>query len=237
MYSDRERMIKYELGHERILSAKVLRTCKNDEDKVSALKWIKEQSHPSNLINKTSSFYHIDESFAYENMKKCIDICLTELPNRPLVVILDPLYMLVGGDQNDGAEMKKLLNNIDLAISYYVSKNFYISFIIIHHKKKPSLDSTGSVVDNGSNDQSGSRFFQNWVDTAIRLDLSASNSRRIGFKFTKHRNAEDDLPDLELKWHRETLHPQVTQRFVRKDAKEEDEVDIRGDDGYMLLEG
>jgi RecA-family ATPase len=237
LYSDRERTLKYESGHERILSAKILKNYNLPEEKTKALEWVKAQSHPTNLINKTATFYHIDESFAYENMKKAIDICLTELPSHPLVVILDPLYMLVGGNPNDGAEMKKLLTNIDLAMSYYASKNFYISFIVIHHMKKPDVDSNGHNVNGGSNDQSGTRDFQKWADTVIRLDLSPANSKRVDFRFTKHRNAEEDLPDMELKWHRETLHPQVTARYIRKDPKDEDEIEIRGDDGYCLLEG
>jgi RecA-family ATPase len=170
-------------------------------------------------------------------MKKKIDICITELPPRPLVVILDPLYMIVGGNPNDNSDMKRLFDNIDLATSHYNTKGFYLSFIIVHHKKKPDMDNTGHEVNGGSNDQSGTRDFQKWVDTVIRLDLNAINHKRVKFKFTKHRNAEVDLPDMELKWHRETLHPQITECFVSHDPKDDNEMEIRGDEGYMLLEG
>ena len=78
--------------------------------------------------------------------------------------------------------------------------------------------------------------FQKWADTVIRLDLDRNNSKRVGFRFTKHRNAEDDLPDMELKWNRETLHPQVTQKYFKVDPKDADEMDIRGDEGYMMLD-
>jgi RecA-family ATPase len=238
MYSDRERTEKYSLGHEKILTAKIMKNYTTPEAKAKAVDWIKQQSRPFNLISKTATFYHIDESFAYENMKKAIELCLTELPaNRPLVIILDPLYMLVGGNPNDGADMKKLLNNLDIAMAYYASRGFYISFILIHHMKKPDTDSNGLPVNGGSNDQSGTRDFQKWADTVIRLDLDQNNSKRVKFRFTKHRNAEEDLPDLELKWHRETLHPQVTNSYIRHDPKDDDETEIRGADGYCLLEG
>jgi RecA-family ATPase len=238
MYSDRERTEKYSKGHELILTTKIMKNYTTPESQLEAKKWIHSQAYPSNLVSKTATFYHIDESFAYENMKKAIDICLTELPpNRPLVVILDPLYMLVGGNPNDGAEMKKLLTNIDLAMSHYAAKGFFISFILIHHMKKPDTDSNGQAVNGGSNDQSGTRDFQKWADTVIRLDLDQNNSKRVKFRFTKHRNAEDDMPDLELKWDRETLHPQVTARYLRHDPKDDEEEILRGSDKYLLLEG
>ena len=236
MYSDKDRTAKYCAGHEKILRAKLLSKCTTKEQQDSLSSWIHEQSYPENIINKTATFYHIDESFAQENMKKSIALCLTNLPTRPLVVILDPLYMLVGGNPNDGAEMKKLLSFIDLCMYDYMHKGFGVSFILIHHMKKPATDNDGKAVNGGSNDQSGTRDFQKWADTVIRLDLDANNSKRVDFRFTKHRNAEDDLCDMQLKWHRDTLHPQVVQKFMRKDPLDDDEAEIRGNEGLMMLE-
>jgi hypothetical protein len=45
------------------------------------------------------------------------------------------------------------------------------------------------------------------------------------------------MPDLELKWDRETLHPQVTARYLRHDPKDDEEEILRGSDKYLLLEG
>ena len=235
-YSDRNRIEKYLLGHKRILEAKLLPRCKDDAERLSAHSFIKAQLELPNMINRTDHFLHIDELAGIESLKRNIELCLINLPSRPLVIILDPLYMIVGGDPNKNDDMKRLLQNIDLAVSDYERKGFSISTIIIHHMKKPDVDNTGRTVNGGSNDQSGTRDFQKWADTIIRLDLDINNSKRIGFRFTKHRNAEEDLYDFEIKWNRDTLHPQVTNRFIRHDPKEEDEALLYGNDLLLQLE-
>jgi hypothetical protein len=236
MYTDRERSLKYCYSHEKIFFQKHLAACKSESDIDNLRNLSKIAAFPPNIINRTDNFIHFDESFGLGSLDKNIRACITSLPHRPLVIILDPLYMLVGGDINKETDMKKFLDNMNITLSKYEKEGCQLAVIILHHNRKDHTDNTGKALDMGSQDATGSRALSRWADTIIRLDLDDTNSRRVKFRFTKHRNAESDLPDLELKWHRETLHPQVVKRFVRKDEDETDEVEIRSESEYGLLD-
>jgi RecA-family ATPase len=236
MYSDRERTLKYCSSHEKIFYHKNLVGCKTDSDIANLKSLAHVAAYPPNIINRTENFIHFDESFGIASLDKNIRACISSLPFRPLVIIFDPLYMVMGGDINKEVDMKKFLDNINIMLTKYEKEGCQLAAIIIHHNRKDHTDAQGQAINMGSQDATGSRALSRWADTIIRLDLDKTNSRRVKFHFTKHRNAENDLPDLELKWHRETLHPQVVKRFIQKDEKEEDELEIRSESEYGMLD-
>jgi hypothetical protein len=236
MYSDRERMLKYCSAHEKIFYQKNLAACKSESDIDNLKKLSHIAAYPFNIINRTDNFIHFDESFGLASLDKNIRACITSLPLRPLVILFDPLYMIMGGDINKEIDMKKFLDNINITLNKYEKEGCQLACIIIHHNRKDHTDDKGQAVNMGSQDATGSRALSRWADTIIRLDLDKKNSRRVHFHFTKHRNAETDLPDLDLKWHRETLHPQVVGRYMPKDDKEDDELDIRSEADYTQLD-
>jgi RecA-family ATPase len=240
MYSDRERTLKYCEGAKQIYISKH-RSEYTDEssNQNSSLLYTRAMqfAYPPNIISRTEHYVHFDESFGIESLKKNIEHCITNLERLPLVLILDPLYLLVGGNTNDTTEMRRFLDNINTIIADYERKGFSLAVILIHHSRKSHTDETGAAQNMGSQDATGTRAFSYWADTIIRLDLSNKNSCRVHFAFTKHRNAEEELPALDIRWHRDTLHPQVTNRILAHDELDEEERDIRSESDYTLLDG
>jgi hypothetical protein len=236
MHSDVTRTLKYCSAHEQIFYQKHMSACHTEAELANLKSLAHTAAYPPNLISRTEQFMHFDEAFGLGSLDKNIRNCITNLPPRPLVIILDPLYMIVGGDINKEAEMKKFLDNINITLSKYEKDGCQLAIVIIHHNRKDHTDNTGLAVNMGSQDATGTRAFARWFDTIVRLDLDENNSKRVSFHFTKHRNAEDDLPDLELKWHRDSLHPQIAKKFYRKDSTDEDEIEIRGEGDYTQLD-
>jgi len=232
MTDDRARYIKYCIAAEKVYRSIHSLENPTPEQVTKLNNYASSYAYPPNLINRTDQFIHFDEHFGIGSLEKNVVMCLTELPDLPLVVILDPLYLMVGGHTSDEYDMRKLFENIDLLKSRYP-----FTPIIVHHSRKAVTDESGLSVDKGSQDMTGTRGFPRWVDTVVRLDIDQNNSRRVEFSFTKHRNAEVELPHLELKWNRDTLHCQVTKRWMHKDPKEEEEIEIRGELDYHLLDG
>ena len=232
LYSDRDRYIKYCAGTEQIYIATHSpdSPTPNQLDEVAAA--ASTYAHPPTIINRTEQFIHLDESFGFNSLKKNVDTCITELSDLPLVIILDPLYLLVGGHTSDEYDMRKLLDNLNILMS----ERPQVSVILIHHTRKAVTDESGASVNKLSQDASGTRAFVRWADTVIRIDLNENFDNRVNISFTKHRNAEDTLPSIQLKWHRATLHPQIISRYIKRNKEEEGEIEIRGELDYINLE-
>ena len=93
MYTDRERTDKYCAAskqtyiardrHENVTSAEL--------DSLDAK--ATEYAYPL-VISRTEQFIHIDESSVWDSLRRNIQLCISELPSLPLVVILYPLYKM-----------------------------------------------------------------------------------------------------------------------------------------------
>jgi KaiC/GvpD/RAD55 family RecA-like ATPase len=226
MYMDRVRVQKYCIGSFNIYKAK-----NNGLADVATL--ANAYAYPPNVASRTEQFIHIDESFGFESLKKNVITCITEMPEAPLVIILDPLYKMFNRDLGKELDVRPMLDRLDLLI-----EETGASVIIVHHSRKAQVDSEGTSVDMGSQDATGSRAIARWVDTILRIDLLPDDETqsKVLMRFTKHRNAEEPLPILTIKWNRGTLHPQVTSRRIPIDITAEGEIEARGDSNYMVLE-
>jgi len=227
MYIDRERLEKYCTGSKQILLAKDGNITEHQ---------LESYAYPSRYVSRTEQFIHIDESIGWESLLRDIRLCIAELPPGPIVVILDPLYKLFNRNISEEVDVKPLLDKIDL-IMEEAKDTAGVSFIIIHHTRKAKTDDAGNPIDMGGQDATGARTWMRWADTALRVDPDPSDKTmtKITATFTKHRNAEDVLPVIGIRWNRDTLHPQILWRKMPK-YEDTDEAEVRGDLGLAQLE-
>jgi len=229
MYTDRDRVDKYCLGSKQIYLAKDghKEVTSAELDRLDAR--ATDYAYPL-VVNRTEQFMHIDESSGWESLRKNIQLCISELPLLPLVVILDPLYKMFNRDLSQEIDVKPMLDKIDLEMEYASQFIPGLSFIIIHHTRKSKTDESGRPISMGSQDATGSRALLRWADTILRVDPDPSDATltKVKVTFTKHRNAEDVLPALIVRWNRDTLHPQILSRILPK-YEEDGEIELRGE--------
>lgn len=229
MYTDRERTDKYCIGSKNIYLAK-------NKDRTltpTQLEGIDDRAtayaYPP-VINRTEQYIHIDESSGWESLRRNIYTCISELPQLPLVVILDPLYKMFNRSLSEATDVKPMLDKIDLIMEDASQSIPGVSFIIVHHTRKTKVDESGRPISQGSQDATGWRGLVQWADTVLRIDLNPGDSTmtRVTATFTKHRNAEDVLPTSVLRWNRDTLHPQILSRILPR-YEEDEELEQRGE--------
>jgi len=228
MYIDRERLDKYCVGSKQIYMARDGKTNVTSEelDKLDAK--ARAYAYPANYVSRTEQFLHIDESIGWESLLRNIRLLVAEFPDLPLVIILDPLYKMFSRDINEETDVKPLLDKVDLIMDEI--KTVGISFIIVHHTRKAKSDESGIPIAMGSQDATGSRAWMRWADTVLRIDPDPSDKTltKVTATFTKHRNADSVLPITNIRWDRDTLHPQIMSRFFPK-YEDEGETALRGD--------
>ena len=233
MYIDRARTEKYCIGSKQIFlstdSHKEIIATKSDKlDNIATA-----YAYPNNYITRTEQFLHIDSSIGWESLLRNIRLCIAEMPPGPTVVILDPLYKMFSRNLNEATDVSPMLDKIDIAMEDIGN----LSFIIIHHTRKSMTDEKGRAVPLGSQDATGWRGLLRWADTLLRIDPDPNDRTmtRVTATFTKHRNAEDVLPIIRLRWDRDTLHPQILQCIMPK-YEDEEELELRGKIDIAQLE-
>jgi len=236
MYIDRERIEKYCASSKRIYLARDSHTEVTGAELDRLDNRATDYAYPTNAINRTEQFLHIDESSGWESLRRNVETCITELPELPLVVVLDPLYKMFNRDISSEVDVKPLLDKIDMIMEDAKSIPG-ISFVIVHHTRKSKTDESGTPISMGSQDATGSRAWSRWADTILRIDPEPNDKTmtKVRATFTKHRNAEDVLPTLKLRWDRDTLHPLITSRITPR-YEDEDELEPRGDLDIAQLE-
>ena len=230
MYIDRERLSKYCDGSRQIFLAKDSRTNVSiDEASNDAI----DYAYPTNYVSRTEQFLHIDESIGWESLLRNIRTMKEHFPDTPIVIILDPLYKLFGRNINEEEDVKPLIDKMDIAMEDIKD----ISFIIVHHTRKSLTDENGVPIAMGSQDATGSRAWLRWADTVLRIDpdIADNTNSRVTATFTKHRNAESPLPIIKIRWDRDTLHPQIINRYFPR-YEDDGEIVQRGDDILNQLE-
>jgi len=142
-------------------------------------------------------------------------------PALPLVIILDPLMLYTAGHISDEYEVKKFQRSINA-----IRHKYHVTFIIIHHARLTRVDNAGHVVDLGAEEIMGSSYWNNWLDTIIRIKLvnPYTGSDTVQMSFGKTRNAQSFLASFKVKWHRDTLIPEVVEREIVPD----EEPSVRG---------
>ena len=232
MYIDRERIDKYCTGSKQIHIAKDSHNPDEPDEPGSPAN---HYAYPTNYVSRTEQFIHIDESIGWESLLRNIRLCISELPQAPLVVILDPLYKMFNRNISEETDVKPLLDKVDIIMDEV--KGAGLSFIIVHHTRKSKTDESGVPIAMGSQDATGARTWMRWADTILRIDPEPNDRTmtRVTATFTKHRNAEDVLPIIRLRWNRDTLHPQILQRIMPR-YEDEEEIETRGEAGLAQLE-
>jgi len=233
LYIDRERLDKYCVGSKSIFLSKDGHKEEPPEDQDTKAT---TYAYPTRYVSRTEQYIHIDESFGWESLLRNIRLCIAEMPEGPLVVVLDPLYKMFNRDISSEVDVKPLLDKIDLIMGE-VKDSIGVSFIIVHHTRKARTDDAGMPISMGSQDATGSRAWMRWADTILRIDPEPNDRTmtRVMATFTKHRNAEDVLPTIRIKWNRDTLHPQILQRILPR-YEDEEEIELRGDLNLTQLE-
>jgi len=152
-----------------------------------------------------------------EVQKRAVD------PKLPIVVILDPLMLYMGGHISDEYDVRKFQRNVNS-----LRRKYNVSFIIIHHARLTRVDASGQVVDLGAEEIMGSSYWNNWLDTILRIKVMNpfAGKNVVQMDFGKTRNAENFLPSFTVKWHRENLVPEVIARDIVVD--EDEEPSVRG---------
>lgn len=187
--------------------------------KERALKYI-DNNHKSssNLFFYTSEDnMFLDTTYGIKELEKQID----EVKRRadqdlPIVVILDPLKHYMKGHISDEYDVSAFQRNIDP-----IRKKKNITFVIVHHARLTSTDNAGQVIDLGAEELMGSSYWNNWLDTIMRLKVTNpfAGSDTIQMSFGKHRNAQNFHPSFTVKWKRSTLEPEIVQRDIIEDEE------------------
>lgn len=180
-------------------------------------------NRPSNMFYKTAPYSKIDTSYGKMSLEKDIQIVQSRSPDSHVVLILDPIYLLITGHISDDYDIKKLLDSLN-----EMKAKHGITVILIHHTHKTRVDSSGEVIDLGSEEIMGSSYFNNWADTMVRVKLlnpySGSNRVRMTFELARN-NETGRLPSMELLWNRSNLRPAI---IKREEPSFTDEISIRG---------
>ncbi len=236
MYIDRERIEKYCAASKQIYLAKDRHKEVTSAELDRLDNRATDYAYPL-VVNRTEQFIHIDESSGWESLRRNIITCIQELPELPLVVILDPLYKMFNRNLSEETDVKPMLDKIDLIMEDASKSIPGVSFIIIHHTRK-AITEGGKPISMGSQDATGSRALVRWADTVLRIDPDPRDPTLTTVKatFTKHRNAEDVLPILVLRWNRGTLHPQILSRMIPRQEEDEEEIEQRGELDITQLE-
>jgi len=124
---------------------------------------------------------------------------------QPNLVIIDPLYKALRGDENEAHDLMLVLDFLDSMIDTYKC-----SFFIIHHTgKDPSRGGRGSSVLEG------------WVDASLEMKRTSPKGERLKVKITPKLLRHAELPpdsieaelgdnmEFELVGHRETITSKV----------------------------
>ena len=180
-------------------------------------------SKPNNIFFKTAPYSKIDTGFGRQSLEKDIQIVQSRSPGSHVVLILDPIYLLITGHISDDYDIKKLLDNLN-----ELRAKLHITVILIHHTHKTRVDSSGNIIDLGSEEIMGSSYFNNWADTMVRIKLlnPYTGSDRVQMSFELARHTETILPTLYIKWSRANLQS----RIYKREVATIDEVSIRNID-------
>ena len=163
-------------------------------------------SHRPHMYLKTNPYISIDTGYGKSSLDKDLSELKSHWPDRHVVLILDPIYLMISGNISDANDVKKFLQTIsDLKAKHH------ISVILIHHTHKTRVDSSGNIIDLGSDEVMGSYYFKAWADTMIRVKLLNENegSDKVRVTFDLVRHATRPLPAFSIKWSRQSLHPEI----------------------------
>lgn len=154
------------------------------------------QERLKNLSKRYSIENPAHENFAILNLRGCSadpkhimeHIVEEALRHRSEVIIIDPIYLLIEGNENDSHVIKPLTTQIDWAI-----EQTNAALIYVHHDTKGKYSGERARVDRGS----GSGIFGRFWDAQIAIDLHANSDELVALSFDSRENAS--LPPMSMK--------------------------------------
>ncbi|KKL95769.1 hypothetical protein LCGC14_1851240, partial [marine sediment metagenome] len=165
-------------------------------------------SYPPNVFFETpTDRVKLDTSYGIMTLEKSIVEVLSRSPDQHLILILDPVYKLMAGHISDEYDVKKFQDNVDMLLQKYP-----MTVILIHHSRLSKHDAEGNIIDGGAEDVMGSSYWNNWVDTLVRVKLTNphTGADEVSVQFELTRNAYTFLPSFDIKWSRGNLQPKIT---------------------------
>lgn len=109
------------------------------------------------------------------------DLLIREIEtHRPVVVVLDPLYLMLGGvDENRSSDLRPVLQWL-MAIRY----EYRTAVIVVHHWRKPSSSSgtVGGRVGRPGQQLMGSGTLHGWIDSGLYAELVEQQENRTVVK-------------------------------------------------------
>jgi len=176
-----------------------------------------EFAYPPNIIMETLvQDVSLDTQNGYQFLRSELELMITELPEHPIILIVDPLFKLFRYDLVKEEDMKVLTSNLDKLMRDVELFRSHpgMAVIIVHHTRKAQVDKDGNIlVSPRSMDMFGSGHLKWWADTIIRSDLDEKDETdsSIRLTFAKHRIARYPPPKrIDLYWDRDTYHPFIT---------------------------
>ncbi len=124
--------------------------------------------------------------------------------HEPDVLIIDPLRHAHGLDENSNTEMALLTAVLDGIISRH-----NLALILPHHDRKraPFVKR-----DTGTDRVRGASAFTGWLTSCLTLDRDPSGPDRFLAEWVKTRDAEEQMPPLNLDFNRATLQFTIADR-------------------------
>ena len=107
------------------------------------------------------------------------------------VVVFDPLYYMHDANENEAQEMTPLLRLLDR-----IADELGCAVMLVHHKRKPTLDYRGRRVATGISEFRGSSVLHAWPDTLMEVTANRAGLT-VNFEL---RNYDGVLPPIEMEW-------------------------------------
>ena len=153
------------------------------------------QSFPQGLHYWTQHYLKLDRDYGIHFLE---DVLSREHPD---VLIIDPIYKVITGNISDSYDVSKFLDNVDLLM-----EKWNLAVVLVHHERKPQMDSEGKQLPSHAADMMGSSYLLNWLDTGVMLErIGGPNSSSISVTFDPLRHAREELPTLSVTFDRQSL--------------------------------
>lgn len=148
---------------------------------------------------------------------------------RAEVVIIDPLRNAHTWDENSSQEMAELTSSLDRLITTHGC-----AIVGAHHdRKKPPLTKR----DVGTDRMRGSTALAGWLSFCLSIEKDPKVPDQLIAEWTKARDAEDGLPDLELAFDREEIDYRATERKAGSKVSDDDVLTPVFHSGHVGMRG
>jgi RecA-family ATPase len=137
----------------------------------------------NNFITATEFWLKLDTEEGYDWLAS------TVYKVKPDVMIVDPLYKCVTGDENKSSDMNKVFDNLDKII-----QQFNVSLMFTMQGRKTHLTNKGKAVDMGDDELRGSTQIGGWVDSILGIRRDKDTVRLVSFTLRHGDRDQFEIP-------------------------------------------